>query len=243
MEVEEYARIAAAEDDHWWYRNTRAVMADFLAPWLGRDQLLLDAGCGPGGNGAWMAAHGRVVGIDVSADALRFVKARRPGIVPTRANLAQLPFADEMFDIVVEITVLSAVQDDASSMRELARVLKPGGAVLLFEPAFERLRRAHDVTVHCLRRYRRDVLAALASGAGLRVRRSTYAYSFLAPAAAVLHVVERDARNGPTHDHGSDVERRSLDRVFAPLAAAERRWLARRDVSVGTSVAVLATKD
>ena len=34
VEIEEYARIAAAEDDHWWYRNTRAVMADLLGPWL-----------------------------------------------------------------------------------------------------------------------------------------------------------------------------------------------------------------
>ena len=58
METEEYARIAAVEDDHWWYRNTRALVGEMLAPWLGRDQRTLDAGCGPGGNGAWLAAHG-----------------------------------------------------------------------------------------------------------------------------------------------------------------------------------------
>lgn len=88
MEVEEYARIAAAEDDHWWYRNTRAVMADLLAPWLGRDQLLLDAGCGPGGNGASLSGHGRVVGADRSSDALRFVRARRSDTLPTRQRHA-----------------------------------------------------------------------------------------------------------------------------------------------------------
>ena len=35
MEIEEYARIAAAEDDHWWYRNTRAVMGDLKMGRLG----------------------------------------------------------------------------------------------------------------------------------------------------------------------------------------------------------------
>ena len=45
VEVDEYARIAAAEDDHWWYRNTRAVMRDLLEPWLAEDQTILDAGC------------------------------------------------------------------------------------------------------------------------------------------------------------------------------------------------------
>lgn len=145
--------------------------------------------------------------------------------------------------MAIAITVLFSVADHVLAARELARVLKPGGALLLFEPAFESLRRAHDVTVHGIRRYRRSDLAALATDAGLRVRRATYVCSFLAPPAALLHVVQRRARNGPTHDHGSDVERRSLDRVFAPLAAAERRWLTRRNIAVGTSVAVVATKD
>ena len=70
MEVEEYARIAAAEDDHWWYRNTRALMAELLQPWLGTDQRILDAGCGPGGNGAWLGSHGRVIGVDLAREAL-----------------------------------------------------------------------------------------------------------------------------------------------------------------------------
>jgi len=243
VEVEEYARIAAAEDEHWWYRNTRALMADLLAPWLGRDQLILDAGCGPGGNGAWLADHGCVVGADLSDDALRFVQARRPETLPARASVTQLPFADGSFDVAVAITVLFSVADDALAARELARVLTPGGAVLLFEPAFESLRRAHDVTVHGIHRYRRRGLAALATAAGLRLRRATYAYSFLAPPAALLHMLERRSRTGPVRDQGSDVERRALDRLFAPLAAAERRWLIRHDVPVGTSAVVLATKD
>jgi hypothetical protein len=97
------------------------------------------------------------------------------------------------------------------------------------------------VTVHGIRRYRRAGVRALAESAGLRVRRVTYAYSFLAPLAAVLAKVERRtvrAGAGAT----SDVERRSLDRVLAPLAGVERRWLARHDLPLGTSVALVATR-
>jgi hypothetical protein len=121
-------------------------------------------------------------------------------------------------------------------------VLHAGGAVLLLEPAFPSLRRAHDLTVHGLRRYRRDELARLAERSGLRVRRATYAYSFLAPPAAALAVLER-RRSWSVGDTGSDVERHALDRVFAPLAASERRWLASHDLPVGTSVVVVATRD
>jgi SAM-dependent methyltransferase len=242
MEVEEYARIAAAEDDHWWYSNARALMADLLRPWLGAGLRILDAGCGPGGNGAWLAQHGRVVGVDLAREALEFVKARRPMTVPVQASAGELPFGDQTFDVAVAVTLLYTVPNDAAAVNELARVVRPGAAVFLLEPALPSLRRAHDVTVHGLRRYRRDELAGLAERAGLRVRRATYAYSFLAPPAALLGALER-RRAHTGNDTGSDVERRTLDRVFAPLAKAERRWLARRDIPVGTSAVVLATRD
>ena len=240
MEDEEYARIAAAEDDHWWYRNTRGVAADLVEPWLTPGGRALDAGCGPGGNGAWLAEHKNVFGLDISAHALRYVQERRPQL-PVRGSIQELPFADAVFDVVVEITVLCSVPDDRATVLELARVLAPGGVLLLMEPAFDALRRAHDATVHAQRRYRRRDLTQLVVDAGLVVQRSTYAYAFLAPAAAALGVVDRvrgtmDARTT------SDVEKRSLDRVFDPLARAERRHLQRHDVGVGTSAIIVAVK-
>jgi SAM-dependent methyltransferase len=241
VEVEEYARIAAVEDDHWWYRNTRALAADLLRPWLHRTERILDAGCGPGGNGAWLAVPGSVVGVDRSPDALTFVRARRPDTIPVRASVDELPFDDDAYDAVVGLTVLYTVPDDAGALRELARVTRRGGALFLVEPAFSALGRAHDATVHGRRRYRRSGLAELATAAGLTVQRCTYAYSFLAPPAATLGVLDR-LRGRRDEPAGSDVDRRSLDRVFAPLAERERRWLAHHDVPVGTSVVLLATR-
>ena len=241
MEPDEYARIAAAEDEHWWYRNTRGLMRDLLGPWLGTGQRILDAGCGPGGNGAWLAEHGEVVGVDLADLALEFVRDRRPAMRPVQASIDRLPFRSASFDVVVEVTVVTCVRDDRAAVQELARVLRPGGALLLFEPAFRALRRAHDKTVHALHRYRRAELAALAVAAGLHVERSTYAYSFLTPAAFGLALVDR-VREQPPSETGSDVERRALDGLFAPLAAAERRWLRSRRAPFGTSAVVVATR-
>src|SRR6185503_10498181 len=165
-------------------------------------------------------------------DALSFVRARRPETRPVRASLAALPFPDASFDVVVGITVLYTIDDDRRALRELARVLAPGGALLLFEPAFESLRREHDVTVHGRRRYRRADLVQQARDNHLSVERATYAYSFLAPPAAVLGGLERVRRRPVTSTTDttdattttaateSDVERRSLDRAFAPMAKA-----------------------
>jgi ubiquinone/menaquinone biosynthesis C-methylase UbiE len=182
-----------------------------------------------------------VVGVDLFADALAFVRARRPATTPVQATIESLPFADEAFDAVVGLTVLYTVADDTAAVRELARVSRPGGAVLLVEPAFAALGRAHDATVHGRRRYRRTGLAELATAAGLTVQRCTYAYSFLAPPAATLGTLDR-LRGRREEPAGSDVDRRALDRVFAPLAARERRWLTHHDLPVGTSVVLLATR-
>lgn len=242
MELEEYARVAGAEDDHWWYRSTRALMADLLAPWLGEaGGMFLDAGCGPGGNGAWLARHGDLVGVDLAGEALRFVQTRHPSTAPVQATLDALPFPKARFDVVVEITVLTSVPDDVRAAAELARVARPGGAVLLIEPAFESLRRGHDATVHARRRYRLADLTALVDAAGLEVRRATYAYSFLAVPAAALALAWR-LRPRPVVDAGSDVERGSFGGLFGRLAGAERRLLSRRRIPFGTSALVLAAK-
>jgi SAM-dependent methyltransferase len=141
MEVSEYHRIAEVEDQHWWYRNTRGLMQDLLAPFLApatetpRTQRILDAGCGPGGNGAWLAQHGEVVGVDLAPEGLAYVRARRPEVCPVQASITALPFPDDSFDVTVEITVVTCVSDDLAAIRELARVTKPGGVLLLFEPA------------------------------------------------------------------------------------------------------------
>jgi SAM-dependent methyltransferase len=241
VEPAEYARIAAAEDEHWWYRNTRALMREWLAPWLGHGQRILDAGCGPGGTGAWLAEHGDVVGLDAAPEALAFVRARRPELTPVRASIEALPFADDAFDVVVEVTILACVVDGGSTVRELTRVLRPGGVLFLFEPAFSSLLREHDKTVHNLHRYRRSELRRFAMSAGLHVARATYAYSFLWPPAFGLALADRVV-DRPATETGSDVEKRSLDRVFAPLAGLERRWLTRHAVPFGTSAIVVATR-
>jgi ubiquinone/menaquinone biosynthesis C-methylase UbiE len=238
MELAEYARIADAEDAHWWYRATRALMRDLLAPELRPGVRVLDAGCGPGGNSAWLAAYGDVVGIDSSPEAVRLARERHPEIEVEQGDIEELPFPDHSFDIALAITVLTLVENDGGAVAELARVVKPGGAVLLMEPAIPRLRRDHDAVIRALRRYRLADLARLAEDARLAVRRATYAYSFLLPAAAGLSIWHRMKPRAVAPR--SDLQRDRLGAVFGRLAAVERRVLARRDVPIGLSVLVLA---
>ena len=240
MELEEYARIADAERRHWWYRSMPDLVRTVLGARLRPGLRILDAGCGPGANYNWLSAYGEVVGIDYSPEAVRIANERHPQMEAVEADVTELPFEDASFDLVIEITVLFVVEDDRRAVAELARVTRPGGAVLLLEPAIPRLRRDHDDVQGTLRRYSLDGLRSLASDAGMTVGRATHANSFLVPPAAGLALAHRLRR--PRAAPVSDLEHDRVGAVFGRLAAAERRLLARRDLPFGLSAIVVAEK-
>ena len=88
---------------------------------------VLDVGCGAGQTTRWLAGRGaRAVGFDISLAQLRHAPPPAPPLVC--ADAERLPFADEVFDVVCSAYgALPFVADSAAVMREVARVLRPGG--------------------------------------------------------------------------------------------------------------------
>ena len=89
----------------------------------------LDVGCGAGTYTRWLAEQGlQVIGLDYSQPTLKKARQRiSPGIPLCAGDATRLPFADASFDGALCFGVLQAVSDSASVVRELARILKPGG--------------------------------------------------------------------------------------------------------------------
>jgi ubiquinone/menaquinone biosynthesis C-methylase UbiE len=114
-----------------------------------------------------------------------------------QASLEALPFDDASFDLVTCLDVLYiAGLDDRRAVRELHRVLRPSGTVILNLAAFEWLRGAHDVMVHTERRYSRGRVRKLLGDAGFRVARMTYWNAALFPILAAWRPLTRLLRSG-----------------------------------------------
>jgi SAM-dependent methyltransferase len=241
VNLDEYARMYDAEERQWWYAGMRAITLGLLRRALPRDRplRLLDAGCGTGNNLKHFAALGRAIGVDLSPEALRFCRER--GVTAARASVLALPFVDGAFDCVTSFDVLYHrwVEDDTAAVRELARVLAPGGVLLVRVPALKMLWGAHDEAVLSRHRYTRGEVEALLTRAGLTVERSSYANSFLFPVIATRRTLDRI-----TGRHGSDVGflPAPLEKAFGALMQLEARIIPRLALPIGASVFALARK-
>jgi SAM-dependent methyltransferase len=95
------------------------------------------------------------------------------------------------FDLTVSLDVIEHLQDDVAALRELRRVTKPGGALLVTVPAYQWLWSGHDEVNHHHRRYSRRTLLDAAEQAGWHAERTAHFNSLLLPAAMLLRVLER----------------------------------------------------
>ena len=242
MNPAEYEAMFAVEDRHWWYVGVRREVErwlDGLKP-PGARMRVLDAGCGTGGllanlrTGAWRT------GVEISPDGIRLARTR--GRAPlVQGSVSSLPFADESFDAVVSIDVLChAGVDERQAIAEAARVLKPGGRLLVQVPAFDWLRGEHDTAVWTKRRYRRGEIARLLRAAGLFSRRSAYRNALLFPVA----VIARLARRGRRSREGARSDVRPVPTPINALLSAVLAFERRIPVALpfGLSVFVVGEK-
>jgi SAM-dependent methyltransferase len=172
MEVHSHADIAGMERRNWWYVARRRVLANLLRRYVPSVEVAVDVGCGVGSNYPVLASSAqRVIGLDISPEALAQLKVQYSETV--LASVEKIPLPDASADIVLCADVLEHV-DDVASVREIYRILKPGGHLFVNVPAFESLWNENDDYAHHLRRYRKGQLKALLADAGFSILQLGY---------------------------------------------------------------------
>lgn len=236
-----------AERTHFWFRGFRR----FVTPWLaaasaGRDDLrLLDCGCGTGANLALLGRHGHAFGFDLTMRGLEFARDHGATTV-ARASIDAIPFAADSFDVVTSFDVLYGLPDgvEAAAAREMARVVRPGGALLVTVAAFESLRGGHGTFSNEVRRYTAASLSTLLQGAGLEVERVSYTHATLFPILAVVRGWQRWRGGGVAAPSEGDLAVPSMpvNATLSSLLAAEAALLRHVDLPFGSTVMALARK-
>lgn len=237
------------EDTHWWFYGRRQIVRTLLdrhlaEPPHGTPRRILDVGCGTGSNLIALASYGEVEGIDSDEEAVRL--CRRRGLVHVRRlSPPPLPHEDGALDLVTALDVLEHIDDDGAMLREVFRVLRPGGLFLATVPAYRFLWGLQDEVSHHRRRYRAGALGERVAAAGLSVRRLTYFNTILFGPIAAVRITRRLRSGGSSSRYMSDFHMttgRLANRVLSTVFSAEAGIIVRRDLPFGVSLLVLAQR-
>ncbi|MBL8725231.1 MAG: class I SAM-dependent methyltransferase [Planctomycetes bacterium] len=254
MDRAAYAVFAKLEPSHFWFRSRRSIFFDLLDRALGKTEArpasaapraVLEIGCGAGGMLGPLQRYGRVSGIDIDHEYVAYCKERGFADVACGSGY-ELPFHDGAFDLVCLFDTLEHIPDDEQALREVRRVLRPGGSVFVSVPAYQWLWSQNDRTAHHCRRYTRTRLLRLLQRAGFGPRKVSYFNTLLLPliVPAVLwqKLMDRLGRLPPNYNNMSVPLPRFLNWLFTTLMSSERyllRWLS---LPFGHSVLALAER-
>ena len=233
----------AAETRHFWFVGTRNVIVDVLTRALGpalTNARVLDVGCGTGYTLSRLPVDVRATGLDLSPTSVALARERAPHAEIVQGSANALPFADGAFDACIALDVLEHIDDDLGAARELRRVVRPGGVVLLKVPALMVLWHAHDEALHHRRRYTLPEIVSVAERAGLRVETQTYYNSLLFPLVFAQRVGERLLGLDGRGDTDLHIPPAPLNRALGAILSAERHLIPHVRLPIGVSCLVVA---
>ena len=231
------------EDTHWWYRGMQAITRQVIERHYPRGGALriLDAGCGTGAAMGYLADYGTVTGIDYAGAALRYCRLRKRACL-AQGSVMSLPYRDAQFDLVTSFDVICqfGVTDDELALREFARVLVPGGRLVLRLPGAKWLRGQHDRVADVEWRYNKPELRLKLLAGGFVIEHMSYANVFLFPVAVVKRLSERFF----PPQHGSDLTLGTgpFNGVLSAVLASESPLVAGCGLPYGLTIVALARK-
>jgi len=242
------------EDQHAWFAGRTRAILKYLDLEMGpkpanQPRLVLDLGSGAGNMAHHLAQYGQVIGVDSNLRPLAVAEQRALDVA--QSSGVELPFAAKTFDLVALLDTVEHVPDELGIFQECARVLKPGGKLIVTVPAFMWLWSYNDEINAHQRRYTASELQQKLEISGLRVRRLSYNNFFLFPAIAALRLLRpyKPELASPHLTEAADVYQVEMEPIPEPVNSIlhgigwlEAELLAELNLPFGTSVIAVAEK-
>ncbi|MBM4059789.1 MAG: class I SAM-dependent methyltransferase [Planctomycetes bacterium] len=244
-----YETFAKLEHTHFWFVSRRRIFFDVLdrlLPPPGPGRRVLEIGCGAGGMLGPLQRYGEVAGLDIDHEYVAHCRGRGFARVLCGSGY-ELPFQDGTFDLVCLFDTIEHIPDDEQALREVRRVLRPGGSVFVSVPAYQWLWSQNDRTAHHCRRYTARRMRRLLRHAGFVPTKTSYFNSLLLPliVPSVLwqKVLDRLGRLPAGYNNMSVKLPAWLNRLFTAAMSSERWPLRWCSFPCGHSVLALARRD
>ena len=231
------------EEEYWWFIARRDMIFKLVKK-LDKNSKILEIGCSGGVLIRSLKEHGfnNVYGIDISKDAVKVCKNKNIKNVFVMDG-AKLKFHNEMFDVVITSDTLEHIKDENSALSEWNRVLKPGGKLIIFVPAFNFLWCSIDDINHHYRRYSKSALLNALKRSNFRIDRSSYwNFSLFTPVSLARLYDRFFLKNKKSNKDELYGVSPIANKLLIKLLKFENSLLTISDLPIGVSVFAVATK-
>ena len=243
MKSVEYATMAEREQSYWWHLGRLYIIQAYIQRATARKKTvkIMNIGCGTGGTIDMLESFGVVDNVDISDDAIRFMKEHGYKRI-TKVHDIELPFKNKSYDVVGAFDVLEHIEDQVGALKEWKRILKDDGAIVITVPAYQWLWTEHDVSLYHKRRYTVSRLVQAAAEAGLKPEKKSYAIVFSLPLVAGFRLLNK-ALHRKTDSETSYVDLPDwVNSLFTRLLYAEAKLHGKIYYPFGTSVVTILRK-
>lgn len=242
----EYKVMYDIEQTYWWFVGKQFLVKTFLKKLRrGRpkDTRILDIGCGTGIMLKLLARLGTPYGTEYSSKAIQFSKNRGLSLIACSDANGPMPFKSNAFSVITCLDVLEHLDNDTSLLKEMLRMCKSGGHVIITVPALHILWSPHDVALGHKRRYTKKQMLGKVNHLNAQVIKCSYYNSaLLLPILAVRRI------RGSVSDYKSvrsDFFMKMpgwLNRVLVELFVVEIRCLKHLNLPLGVSLLLILQK-
>ena len=233
-----------AEATHFWFQGFRKFVSPLIERLTAgrRDLRIVDCGCGTGNNLRLLAPYARVLGFDMTAAGTRLT--RKAGFPVVQADVSRIPLADRSVDIATAFDVLQCVDADEVAVREMARIVRPGGAVVLTVAALEILRGDHAEAWQEVRRYTPAAARRLVEHAGLQAEHVAFLFASTFPLMLAVRASQRLLRPFRPLRPDTDIAVPSspVNAILAAVVSAEASVARFVRMPIGSSILVVGRK-
>ncbi len=242
MKEQMYRAIYRAQKNHWWYKVRKYIVLDqierFYRP--DREAKVIDVGCGCGFLLKALRKYGSVFAVE-NTDIVTHILKRHKDVRIEYCDFPRLrPFPQEDFSLITCLDVLEHIEDDEAALAQLYTMLKPDGCMVLTVPAHMFLWSKHDEDNLHFRRYGKKELLEKVKRAGFHIKRLSYFNSILFPPIVLYRLLSRLCETRSTDLEAS--RNPLIDKLLFKLFSMERRILHRRNLPMGVSLLLVATK-
>lgn len=192
MEKDVYRQWHEYERDHWWTKGMRYLSKQVIAKDHdnSRDGYILDIGCGTGELTKELSLFGGVIGADFSREALDFCRDR--GIKTlVRTSAQKTGFRNNTFSLIVAFCLIEHLEDDRAFLKEMHRILKTDGKLIVLTSAFHFLWSQLDELAHHKRRYTKKELNDIMKESNFHVTKISYANFLLFGPIALVRIFQK----------------------------------------------------